>query len=165
MWCSTYYWKWNDMYYPSRIFLPSNRLKLIPLYMKQPWVHYPNFCATGIRYRTFSKGWNQSLRVEINLQYHSPMVDINENQQSIWTFHQHKPIVWQYPPLVLMATLSHGKMHAYTPHQCLYLSPFDINVKGYLPLGLLPLTELSLGCSPYLHASVLSLQLFLSCIW
>jgi hypothetical protein len=48
----------------------------------------------------------------------------------------------------LMATLSHDKIHAYTPHQCLYLSPFDINGKGYLPLGLLPLTELSLGMFP-----------------
>jgi hypothetical protein len=44
-----------------------------------------------------------------------------------------------------MATLSHDSIHAYTPHQCFYLSPFEINGKGYLPLGLLPLTELSLG--------------------
>jgi hypothetical protein len=47
-----------------------------------------------------------------------------------------------------METLSHDNIHAYTPHQCFYLSLFDINGKGYLPLGLLPLTELSLGFSP-----------------
>jgi hypothetical protein len=35
-----------------------------------------------------------------------------------------------------------------TPHQCFYLSPFDINGKGYLSLGMLPLTELSLGFLP-----------------
>jgi hypothetical protein len=64
----------------------------------------------------------------------------------------------------LMTTLIHDNIHAYTPHQCFYLSPFDINGKGYLPLGLLPLTELSLGFSPYLHASVLSLQAFISYI-
>jgi hypothetical protein len=33
------------MYYPYRIVLPSNILKLIPLYIKQTWVHYPNLCA------------------------------------------------------------------------------------------------------------------------
>jgi len=69
MWCSTYHRKWNNMYYPYRIFLPSNILKLIPLYMKQPWVHYPNLCATRICYQTFSKGWHQSLRVEICWKY------------------------------------------------------------------------------------------------
>jgi hypothetical protein len=52
----------------------------------------------------------------------------------------------------LMATLSDDKIHDYTPHQCFILSPFDINGKGYLSLGLLPLTELSLGLLPYLHA-------------
>jgi hypothetical protein len=45
----------------------------------------------------------------------------------------------------LMATLSHDKIHDYTLYQCFYLFPFEINGKGYLPLGLLPLTELSLG--------------------
>ena len=59
MWCSTYHHKWNDMYYPYRIVLPSNILKLIPLYIKQTWVHYLNLCAIIIRYRTFFKGWHQ----------------------------------------------------------------------------------------------------------
>jgi len=59
MWRSTYHRKWNDMYYPYRILLPSNILKLIPLYMKQPWVHYPNLCVIVICYRTFFKGWHQ----------------------------------------------------------------------------------------------------------
>ena len=142
------------MYYPYRILFPSNILKLIPLYMKQPWVHYPNLCATGIRYQTFSKGWNQSLRVDINLQYYSPIVDINENKQSIPTIHQPKPIVWQSPPFPLMATptlmetLSHDTIHSYNPHQCFYISPFYINLKVYLCLGLLPLTKLSLGFLP-----------------
>jgi hypothetical protein len=31
------------MYYPSRIVLPSNILKHIPLYIKQTWVHYQAF--------------------------------------------------------------------------------------------------------------------------
>jgi hypothetical protein len=44
----------------------------------------------------------------------------------------------------LMETLIHDNIHAYSPHQCFYLSPFEINGKGYLPLGMLPLTELSL---------------------
>jgi hypothetical protein len=92
--CSTYHQKWNDMYYQYIIVLPSNISKHIPLYMKQPWVHYPNLCDTGIRYQTFSKGWHQSLRVEINLQYHSPIFEINDNQQSIPIVHQTKPIVW-----------------------------------------------------------------------
>jgi hypothetical protein len=48
----------------------------------------------------------------------------------------------------LMATLSHDNIYAYTPHKCFYLSPFDINGKWYLPLGLLPLIELSLGLIP-----------------
>jgi hypothetical protein len=58
------------------------------------------------------------------------------------------------PPLefmatpTLMATLSHDKIHVYTLYQCFYLSPFDINDKGYLPLGFLPLTKLSLGLLP-----------------
>jgi hypothetical protein len=38
----------------------------------------------------------------------------------------------------LMATPSHDNIHAYTPHQCFYLSPFDINEKGYLPFGVDP---------------------------
>jgi hypothetical protein len=69
----------------------------------------------------------------------SPRVDINDNQLS-------KPIVQQYPPLALMATLRHGNTHAHappmiiTPHQCFYLSPFDINGKWYLPLGMPPLS-------------------------
>ena len=122
--------------------------------MKKPWVHYPNLCATGIRYQTFSKGCHQSLRADINIQYHSPMVEFNENQQSIPTVHQPNPTVWQSPPLALMATptlmatLSHDNIHAYTLYQCFYLSPFDINGKGYLPLGLLRLTKLSLGLLP-----------------
>jgi hypothetical protein len=83
--------------------------------------------------------------------YDAPeLVDINENQVS-------KPIVQQYPPLALMEkptlmeTIRHGNINAHappliiSPHQCFYLSTFDINGKGYLPLGLLPLTELSLG--------------------
>ena len=48
--------------------------------MKQPWFHYPNLCATEIRYQN-------SPKVDINLQYHSPIVDINENPQSIPTIH------------------------------------------------------------------------------
>jgi hypothetical protein len=82
------------------------------------------------------------------------MVDINYNQQSIPIVHQPKPIVWQSPPLALMATptlvatLSHDNIQAYNLHQCFYLSPFDINGKWYLPLGMLPLTELSLGLLP-----------------
>ena len=118
------------------------------IYNKQTWVHYSNLCATGILYRTFSKGWHQSLRVDINLQYHSPIVDINENQQYIPTINQPKTTIWQSPPLALIATLSQHNIHAYTLYECFYLSPFDINGKGYLPLGLLPLTELSLGLLP-----------------
>jgi hypothetical protein len=48
----------------------------------------------------------------------------------------------------LMTTLSHDNTHAHNIHQCFYLSPFDINGKGYLSLGFLPLTELSLGLLP-----------------
>jgi hypothetical protein len=77
------------------------------------------------------------------------MVDINDNQIFTPTIHQPKPIVSQSPPLALMATptlmktLIRDKIHVYTLHQCFYLSPFDINEKGYIPLGMLPLTELS----------------------
>ena len=84
MCCSTYHQKWYGMYYPHRIILPANISKLIPLYIKQTWVLFPNLCATRL-----------SPRVDINLQYHSPMVDINDNQQSIPTIHQPKPTVWQ----------------------------------------------------------------------
>jgi hypothetical protein len=85
--------KMHDMYYPSIIVLPSNILKLIPLYIKQTWVHYPNLCAIEIFYQTLSKGLHQSLRVDINLKYHSPIVEINENQKSIPTVHQPKPTI------------------------------------------------------------------------
>jgi hypothetical protein len=47
-----------------------------------------------------------------------------------------------------METLIHDNTHTHTPHQCFYLSPFDINGKRYLSLGLLPLTELSMGLLP-----------------
>jgi len=47
------------MYYPSRILLPKNISKHIPLSIKQTWVHYPNLCATKICYRTFFKGSHQ----------------------------------------------------------------------------------------------------------
>jgi len=47
------------MYYPYRIFLPTNISKLIPLSIKQTWVHYPNLCATGIPYQTFFNGLHQ----------------------------------------------------------------------------------------------------------
>ena len=56
---STYHRKWNDMYYPYVIVLPENISKLIPLSIKQNWVHYPNLCATKIFYRIFFKGWYQ----------------------------------------------------------------------------------------------------------
>ena len=78
-----------------------------------------------------------SPRVDINLQYHSPMVEINDNQKSIPIVHQPKPIVLQSPPLALMATLR-DNIHAYTPHQCFYLSPFFINGKGIFPSGVYP---------------------------
>ena len=156
MWHSTYHRKHNDMYYPYRIVLPSNILKLIPLYMKQPWLHYPNLFATGICYQIFSKGWNQSLRFEINVQYHSPMVEINENQQSMPIFHQPNWTIWQSPPLALMETLSHENTHAHTPHQCFYLSPFDINGKGYLTLRLLPLSKCLWSFSVFLSFWLLS---------
>jgi len=47
----------------------------------------------------------------------------------------------------LIAILRHGKNHAHDypmiidPHQCVYLSPFDINGKEYLPLGIIPLSS------------------------
>jgi hypothetical protein len=85
--------------------------------------------------------------------------DINDN------------IVQQSPPLALMATPTlmstpiidgntktwkcscslcdhHSSSMFISPHQCDYLSPFDINGKGYISLGLLPLTELSLRLLP-----------------
>jgi hypothetical protein len=37
-----------------------------------------------------------SPRVDINIQYHSPMVDINDKQQYTPTIHQPKPIVSQW---------------------------------------------------------------------
>jgi hypothetical protein len=40
-----------------------------------------------------------------------------------------------------------------SPHQCDYLSPFDINGKGYISLGFLPLTELSLRFLPLVALS------------
>jgi hypothetical protein len=74
------------------------------------------------------------------------MVDINDNTLS-------KPTAQKYPPLALMETptlmetLRHGNTHAHyppviiIPNQCFYLSPFDINGKGYLLLGMLPLSS------------------------
>jgi hypothetical protein len=59
-------------------------------------------------------------------------------------------LVQQSPPLALMETptlmetLSHENTHAHAPpviiapHQCFYLSPFDINGKGYLSFGVSP---------------------------
>jgi hypothetical protein len=44
------------------------------------------------------------------------------------------------------------------PHQCFYLSPFNINGKGYLPLGMIPITELSMGMLP-LYSCLLLLSL------
>jgi hypothetical protein len=49
---------------------------------------------------------HQYLRVEINLQYHSPMVDINENQLCKPIFHQSKP------------TTQHQEQ-IYRPNKCL----------------------------------------------
>ena len=65
MWHSTYHQKWHDMCYPSRIFLPVNISKLIPLYIKQIWVHYPNLYATEIHYQNLFKGWNQWKQTQI----------------------------------------------------------------------------------------------------
>jgi hypothetical protein len=51
----------------------------------------------------------------------------------------------------LMETLRHENSHAHTslmiidPHQFFFLSPFDINGKGYLPLGMLPLSKFLLS--------------------
>jgi hypothetical protein len=89
------------------------------------------------------------------------MVDTQELEQIITKL---KVQIEESPPLELMErqtlleTLSHDNIHYYTPHQCFYISPFDING------GLLPLTELSLGFSLCLHASMLSLQPFISYI-
>jgi hypothetical protein len=61
-------------------------------------------------------------------------------------------VILHYPPLALMKTpkmmetLRHGNTHAHappiiiSPHQCLCLFPFDINKKGHLLLGLLPVS-------------------------
>jgi hypothetical protein len=51
----------------------------------------------------------------------------------------------------MMETLSHDNIHAYTPHQCFYLSPFDINNKGYLPLGLIPMSTCLFSLSPSIY--------------
>jgi hypothetical protein len=79
----TYHRKWHEIYYPYIIVLPSNILKLILLYIKQTWVHYPNLFATEICYRNFSKGCHQSIRVEINLQWLKSMRTNNPYQMSI----------------------------------------------------------------------------------
>jgi hypothetical protein len=64
-----------------------------------------------------------------------------------------KPTAQQYSPLALMVkptlmtTLRHGNTHSHappviiTPHQCFYLSTFDIKGEGYLALGMLPLSS------------------------
>jgi hypothetical protein len=41
----------------------------------------------------FLQGLTSITKVEINLQYHSAIVDINENQQYIPTIHQPKPTI------------------------------------------------------------------------
>jgi hypothetical protein len=61
------------------------------LYLKQKWVPYPYLCDIRIHY------W-ASPRVDINLQYHSPRVEINENQQSKPIFHQPNPTLWHRRP-------------------------------------------------------------------
>jgi hypothetical protein len=73
---------------------------------------------------------------------------MNDNQLSKPIVQQPNPTILKSPPLSLMETLSHDNIHAYTPHQCFYLSPFGINGKGYLPLGMLPLSEIPLGMLP-----------------
>ena len=65
MWRSTYHQKWHDMHYPYRIVLPANISKLIPLYIKQTWVHYPNLGSPT------SHGHN-SLTVRSYLMFHIP---------------------------------------------------------------------------------------------
>jgi hypothetical protein len=61
--------KWHDMYYPSRIVLPTNISKLIPLYIKQTWVHYPNLCATRNSLPDFLQGLTSMTTNPINQQY------------------------------------------------------------------------------------------------
>jgi hypothetical protein len=55
----------NDMYYPYRIVLPTNISKLIPLSIKQTWVHYPNLGSPT------SHGHN-SLTVRSYVMFHIP---------------------------------------------------------------------------------------------
>ena len=64
MWRSTYHQKWHDIYYPYRIVFPSNISKLIPLSIKQIWVHYPDLSPT-------SHGHN-SLTVRSYVAFHIP---------------------------------------------------------------------------------------------
>jgi hypothetical protein len=98
-------------------------------------------------------------------QYHSPRVEINDNQQSKPIFHQPKPTIQQYPPLALMViptfmSILGPQNTVISPHQFFYLYPFDINGKGFLSLGLIsPLLKSPWGCSPFLHASDYSLSL------
>ena len=66
MWCSTYHQKWNDMYHPYRIVFPANISKLIPLSIKQMWMHYPNLGSPT------SHGHN-SLSVRIYVMFHIPL--------------------------------------------------------------------------------------------
>ena len=65
MWHSTYHQKWNDMYHQYIIVLPENISKLIPLYIKQTWVHCPNLGSPT------SHGHN-SLTVRSYVTFHIP---------------------------------------------------------------------------------------------
>jgi hypothetical protein len=66
-------------------------------------------------------------------------------------------------PTLMSTPIIDGNTHAHAlpmiidPHQCFYLSRFDINGKGYISLGLLPLTEISPGMLPL---SALSFGMF-----
>ena len=109
-------------------------------------------CPTSL---DLSKGWHQYLRVDIDIQDHSPRVEINEKKLSKPTIQQSPPFALMESP-TLMETLRHGKNHAQnlsltiTPHQCFSVSPFDINGKWYLLLGLPPLPS----CLCYFSSSL-----------
>ena len=131
MWCSTYHQKLHDMYYPSRIVLPANISKLIPLSIKQTWVHYPNLCAIGIRYQTFFKGWHQWKPTQLI------------NNIPLWH-------LWQHSDSILNSY--------YSCSPCDHLSPLnqhsDAILKSYHSCSLYD------HRSPWNHACVLFLQAF-----
>jgi len=125
MWCYTYHRKWNYMYYPSRIVLPANISKLIPLSIKQTWVHYPNLGSPTLQ------GHN-SLTV-----------------RSYVTFHITPEMSWHVLPIYNSITFKYIKTHNIIHQTNLGPLPKPLCYQNSLPDFLEGLTSITKSWNKY----------------